>query len=193
MTTMRRMAVASSVVVLASLASPSEAGAVEHQHQLGLDPSLTLLKVENRSVAVGAGIGVHYTYGINDQFNVMAEGSFNLVNFGVSKDENLDPNQRYGRRPLTLSHVSAGIGYVIDVIRWVPYIGVLVGGYHLAGGDVDGSLFLPGIEAAAGLDYQFNRHWAAGIAGRQHVFVTALDEFPSFTTIMLRAQYQWGF
>lgn len=191
MKAMRRTALTLGALLM--LSTSREAGAVEHQHQLGLDPSLTLLKVENHPVTAGVGLGVHYTYGINDQWNVMAEGSFNVVNFTWSRDDSEDPNQSHARSPISLSHVSAGIGYVIDVIRWVPYIGVLVGGYRLAGGDIDGSLFLPGIEAAAGLDYQFNRHWAAGIAGRQHVFVTALDEYPSFTTVMLRAQYQWGF
>ena len=65
---------ASVAVVCALSASAREAHAIERQHHLGLDPSLSMLKVDDKSsISTGAGLGAHYTYGISDQFNFMAE------------------------------------------------------------------------------------------------------------------------
>ncbi len=96
-------------------------------------------------------------------------------------------------RPATVSHAAAGVSYVIDILRYVPYIGVQVGAYHLAGGTLDDPLVLPGVSAAVGIDYQFSRSIAAGIGARQHFMVSKLDTYPSYTTVLLRLEYMWGY
>jgi len=171
-------------------ASPREAQAVERQHHIGLDPSLAMLKVDDKStVSVGAGLGLHYTYGINDQFNLMVEANVARVAANQQQDDATTPHTR----PADVAHATAGVGYVLDVLQFVPYFGLLVGGYRLSGGTLDSALVLPGAELAVGLDYQLSRHWAIGLAGRQHLLFTKASTYPSYTTVMLRLEYMWGY
>lgn len=189
---MRLPLVALAGLAVASIlwASPREAHAIERQHHVGLDPSLSILKVDDKSTAsVGAGLGLHYTYGINDQFNVMAEMNVSRVAANQQQDDATSPHTR----PADVAHASAGVGYVIDVLRFVPYLGLLLGGYRLSGGTLENALLLPGVEAAVGLDYQLSRHWAVGLAGRQHMLFTKMSTYPTYTTVMLRFEYMWGF
>ena len=93
-----------------------------------------MLKVDDKStLSTGAGIGAHYTYGIDDQFNFMAELNASIVAADQKQDTPTSPHTR----PAEVDHALAGVGYVIDVLRWVPYFGVLAGGYRLSGGTLD--------------------------------------------------------
>jgi hypothetical protein len=178
------------LVALAGIAVPREAAAVEHQHHIGLDPSLAMLKVDDKSsLSVGAGLGVHYTYGISDQFNFMAEVNASIVAAKQQQDMPTSPHTR----PAEVDDALVGVGYVIDVLQWVPYFGVLAGGYRLAGGTLDNALVVFGGAAELGLDYQLSRHWAVGAAGQQHFLLTKMSTYPSYTTVMLRFEYMWGF
>jgi hypothetical protein len=94
-------------------------------------------------------------------------------------------------RPAGLADATVGVGYVLDVLRWVPYAGVLVGGYALTGGTIAGTKVLPGAGFALGLDYRLGRSWAVGFAFRQH-FVTEPSTYPSFTQLFARFEYTWG-
>ena len=58
---------------------------------------------------------------------------------------------------------------------------------------MDSALFLPGASVGVGLDYQLNRQFAVGVAGRQHLMFTKLDTYPSYTTVLLRFEYMWGY
>ena len=170
--------------------SPKVASAVERQHHVGIDPSLSILKVADKSTtSVGSGLSVHYTYGLSDQFNLMAE--LNASRVAMSQDQDQPSSPR--TRPTTVAHGLGGIGYVIDVLRWVPYVGILVGGYHLSGGTLDANALVFGGAVQLGLNYQLTRHWAAGASGQQHFLVTQLGRYPSYTTVMLRLEYMWGF
>ncbi len=174
----------------AAMTCAANAGAVENQHHIGLDPQLAILKIDDKStVDVGAGLGVHWTYGLDDQLNLMAEGSASLVAAKQKQDEPTSPHTR----PAEVDHLAFGVGYVIDVIRWVPYIAALGSAYRLAGGTLDHQLLVFGVELGAGLDYQLSRSWAVGIGGRQHMLLTKLSTYPSFTTVFLRVEYAWGF
>ncbi len=92
----------------------------------------------------------------------------------------------------TVSNVDVGLAYVLDVLRWVPWGAVELGGYALTGNPVGGSQVLPGAAIALGLDYRFDRSWAAGIVLRQHLLFTDTSTFPSFTQGLLRVGYTWG-
>ena len=185
-----RHALAATVACCVIGAATREAAAIERQHHLGLDPSLAMLKVGDKSsVSAGVGIGAHYTYGINDQFNFMAEINGSVVAANQQQDSPETPRTR----PAEVGYASAGVGYVIDILRWVPYIGLLAGGYRLSGGTLEKALLLPGLELAVGLDYQLSRHWAVGLAGRQHLMFTEASTYPSYTNVLLRLEYMWGF
>ncbi|MDB4938414.1 MAG: hypothetical protein JWP87_5386 [Labilithrix sp.] len=185
-----RVLLAPVALVVALAASPREAQAIERQHHLGLDPSLSMLKVDDKSsLSTGVGLGVHYTYGLNDQLNFMAELNASIVAANQKQDMPESPHTR----PAEVDHALAGIGYVIDVLRWVPYFGILAGGYRLSGGTLDKDLLIFGGAVQVGLDYQLSRHWAIGGAAQQHFLLTKMSTYPSYTNVMLRLEYMWGF
>jgi hypothetical protein len=184
---MRRLGVAVAAASLAAtLAAPARA--TEREHQLGADLGLSLLPIQDKSTMdVGAGVGAHYSYGLTDQFNFMAEANGSIVALGQSSGKGIPTT-----RPSTLTTAGVGLGYVLDITQWVPYFGVLLGAGMMTGGSLTSALFLPDAQIAVGLDYRLNRDWAFGVAGRQHMFVTELGEYPSYTTVTARFEYTWG-
>ncbi len=165
------------------------ASALGRQHHLGAETELAMLRIDDKSTAsVGAGLALHYTYGLNDQFNLMGEAGRALVARNQEQDGD-SPRTR----PASVDRLTFGVGYVLDVLRWVPYFGLLGGAYRLSGGTLNDALVLPGAEVAVGLDYLCSHRWTVGLAGRQHSFFTKLGTYPSYTTLGLRLEYVWGF
>lgn len=176
-------------VVLGALFTSEPARAIERQHHLGLGPQLSILAIADKSTAsVGAGVSLHYAYGLSDTWNLMVEGSWARV--AASQKE--DPPEAPKTRPEGADHAAAGIGYVLDVFKWVPYLSLLAGAYRLSDGTLTSDLWLPGVSAGLGLDYQLSRSFAIGVGAREHLMVTKLGTYPSYTTVMLRAEYMWG-
>lgn len=172
------------------LFTPSPAAAIERQHHLGLGPAFGMLVIDGKSTtSSGFGGGLHYAYGLTDQFNLTAEASSVIVALDQNQDFPYSPRNR----PAVVNHAVAGVNYVIDILRWVPYIGLHAGAYHLTGGTMNDALILPGAAVALGLDYQLSRLFAVGLAGRQHFMFTKLDTYPSYTTVLLRFEIMWGY
>jgi hypothetical protein len=168
-------------LVAAALAVTSQAGAVEREHQIGLELGVPMLVVQQGSsnnTLTGGTFGLHYTYGISDAINLVADGGTSLLPFGANS-------------LATTSNVDLGLAYVLDVLRWVPWGAAEVGGYYLTGNAVGGTQVLPGVALAIGVDYRFDRSWAAGIELREHLLFTD-STFPSFTQGLLRVGYTWG-
>jgi hypothetical protein len=183
-----RAAVAALVALGAATAATGRAGAVEREHQLGVEGGGAVLVIRGKSTSdVGGMVGLHYSYGLSDAFNLMAEGAFSLVALHQQLDQPTTPRTF----PASVCNLDVGLGYVFDVLRWVPYAALLVGGYALEGGTVDGVKVLPGAEIALGLDYRFDRSWAAGVAFRQHL-MSEPATYPSFTQAFARIEYTWG-
>jgi len=187
---MKALAAAALTIAAVSFAAPP-AHAIERQHHLGLGPSLGILSIDGKSTAsIGGGGSIHYAYGLSDQWNLTIEGGSVVVAANQKQDFEYSPKNR----PSTVDHAGIGIAYVIDILRWVPYVGLQGGMYRLAGGDaLAETLFLPGVSIGVGLDYQLNRQFAVGVAGRQHFMVSKLDTYPSYTTAVLRFEYMWGY
>jgi hypothetical protein len=80
---------------------------------------------------------------------------------------------------------------VFDVLRWVPWASLEVGGYALTGGTISGVKLLPGAALGLGLDYRLTRSWAVGASVRQHAFLP-LSTYPSYTQTFARFEYTWG-
>jgi hypothetical protein len=174
----------------AALLATSSAPAVERQHHLTLGPELAILKIDNKSTLdVGGGVAAAYAYGLTDQWNLIAEGAFAEVAANQGQDTPTSPKNR----PDGVDRGTVGIGYVVDILRWVPTFSVLAGGYRLHGGTLDGSLILPAASAGLSLDYQLSRKFAIGVSGRQHFFFTKMSTYPSFTTAVLRFEWMWGY
>jgi hypothetical protein len=175
-------------VVFASTALASPAWAVEHEHHLGVDVGGSMLVIGDKSTNdVGGTAMVHYTYGLSDEFDLMFEGAYSLVALGQTADSPRTP-QTY---PSWIANANVGIAYVFDVLTWVPYAGILVGGYGLSGGTIPGMKLLPGVEIALGLDYRLGSSVSVGVAARQHL-LSETDTYPSFTQLLARIEYVWG-
>lgn len=181
-------ALASAALVLALIAAASPARAVEHEHHLGIDFGGNLLVIDNKSTNdLGGTAMVHYAYGLSDAFNLMVEGSYSLEAIGQMADNPHTPKTY----PAWIANANVGIGYVFDVLTWVPYAGILVGGYGLSGGTIPTMKFLPGAEIAAGLDYRLGSSMAIGIAVRDHL-LSETDTYPSFIQVLARFEAVWG-
>jgi hypothetical protein len=176
------------LVFLALAFASSRADALERQHRVGVGLGFALLKVGDKaSVSAGLGGGFSYSYGLTDQFNLVAEGGYARVATSESSDATTPRT-----RPTDVWNGGIGVTYVLDVLRWVPYFGLLGAGYALTGGTIDRPKFVPGAVLALGLDYHINRSFAVGVAFRQHMLLGDISTYPSFTNVFARAEYVWG-
>ena len=188
---MKRPALFVLAFVLASVFSSfgREAHAIERQHHIGIAPQLAILSVDGKStMSVGGGGMIHYAYGLTDQLNFMVEASSAVV----AREQLQDSPEAKRNRPAGVDHASFGIGYIVDVFKYVPYVSLQGGVYRVAGGTVPEAILIPGVNIGLGLDYQLSRSLAVGIGGRQHFMISKLEEYPSYTTVFMRFEYMWG-
>ena len=165
-----------------------DAGAVERQHHVGAAGGLSILSIDDKSTtSVGGGGTLHYAYVLSDAFNLMVEGGYAVVALGEDKGGSIPAT-----RPQSLAHAGAGVGYVLDVLQWVPYVGLLGKGYVLEGGSLDKTKLSFGGALAAGLDFQATRSWASGAGVRKHFRFTVGSHYPSYSEALLRAELIWG-
>jgi len=174
-------------IALASAGLVRPALAVEREQQLGADLGGAMLVVSGKSTPdVGGVAGVHFAYGLSDAFNLMAEAEWSLVALHETGGAST-----LRTRPTWAANADVGVGYVFDVLRWVPYAGVLVGGYDLSGGTIAGTRLLLGAVIALGCDYRLDRALSVGVALRQHM-LSDTSTYPSFTQAFARVEYSWG-
>jgi hypothetical protein len=185
---MRGTRAAAVAVVLALAALPATARAVEREHAIGIDLGPAVLAVADKGSAdVGGTAGLHYSYGLSDAFNLVADANASLVALNEGGDSSTPRT-----RPTMLFGANAGLAYVLDVLRWVPWGALEIGGYAMNGGTIDGVHWLPGAVIALGLDYRLTRSWAVGAVLRQTMFFTEMSTYPSFTQVLGRFEYVWG-
>jgi hypothetical protein len=175
------------VMTVLPLAFARGAGAVEREHQLGVNVGLPLLTIADKSTPdVGAAFGIHYGYGITDQFNFLAELQYSVLALNVFPT---DPTTH----PAQMLNADVGVTYVLDVLRWVPYFGALAGGYMMYGGTVQPNpLLLPGAEIVVGLDYLVTPKWAVGVELSEHFLFTESTVYTSYSTAFARTEFRWG-
>lgn len=174
--------VAASVAVL--LLVPKRAMAYERQWHAGASFGYGLVHVYD-TTASGLGGGLHLTYGLNDAFNMMLE-----------VDATIHPGS-----DLLVAGAAVGPAYVLDVLQWVPYFGLLVGANDVwYRGEDCGTADLPpchaahlGIGVPVGLDYQVTRSFAIGAQVRYTILLLGDSSPISYLTAFARAEYVWGF
>ncbi len=171
-------------VALAALAAvvlgTSRAQAFERQWHLGGGLGIATLK--GSGSAVNPAANLYAAYGLSDMFD--------------ARLELLGTSHRLGTQRTEILSASAGIAYKIDIIRWVPYVDVLVGYYGFVGGPSPlGHYGEPGASLGLGLDYSFSRSVAVGGQLRYHAFLRhppqSLGDAPYFSALV-RAEYRWG-
>lgn len=95
----------------------------------------------------------------------------------------------YPGTPLTYSgHLTAGLTYLFDVLKYVPYANLGVGAIAIGGGDLDPEVSAL-LELGAGLDVLHSRSFSYGVQLRFESFL----EQTSFFTVGVRASWRWGF
>jgi len=176
-------------LAVASFVLAAPASAVEREHALGVDAGGAIFMVNDKSSPdIGGSAGVHYTYGLTDAFNLVADAGWSLVALNETLTDPTTPRTR----PTNVTNVDVGLAYVLDVLQWVPWGALEIGGYALQGGTIEGVKALPGAAIAVGLDYRLNRSWAIGVTAREHLLFTEMSTYPSFLQGLFRFQYVWG-
>ncbi|KYG05654.1 hypothetical protein BE21_39370 [Sorangium cellulosum] len=174
---------AAASLALAALLAPSRADAFERQWHAGASIGYALLA--DGGTYPGLGGGLHVAYGLTDAFNAIVE---------------LDTASHPGGDLMFLG-ASAGATYVIDILQWVPYIGLMTGAYDSVRLAPCGSYGRPschrgqfGVSVPFGIDYAFNRQFAAGFAGKYTLLLPGAGDGPgSYFTAFARAEFLWGY
>lgn len=165
------------------VATPAQA--FERQWHLGAAGSFV---VPNDDRARGYGPGLYGSYGISDVFDVRGELKASF-------------HPELGKRDAFSVYSGAlGLCYKVDILEWIPYVGVRAGYFRLTGG-----LLQPGAPKAAeldewaqgggfvggfaGFDHAFSRSFAAGV----EVATDQLLPAGLLSSVSLRAEYRWGY
>jgi len=162
--------------------APSRADAFERQWHAGA--SLGYVALIGRDVFHGFGGGLNLTYGLTDAFNLMAE---------------IDVTGHPSASALFASG-GVGVGYVVDILQWVPYVGLLVGAADIA--DLSGTCgakdtpacqrFWFNLEAPFGLDYTVSRSFAIGVAGHYQLLFSGSTPVQGIGAFA-RVEYLWRY
>jgi hypothetical protein len=128
----------------------------------------------NEKSGVGGLVGVDYQRGFGDSFWLRAGVGGGLV--GV--------NGRAGYAMVG----TVGLTYAVDILKYVPYVGVGVGGVLVGGGALSSQID-PVIDLAAGIEMQESPSLSFSLEGR-------LESLWSKTTLFIigpRVSFKWGY
>ena len=166
--------------------APSTAHAFERQWHLGGGAGVTSFAHDYK---LGPALGLNAAYGLSDMFDARVEllGSTHVLSSPL-----------FANLPQTRAELftaSAGVTYKLDVLQWIPYKNVLVGYRHVAGALSPTAEYRRDDLAAGillGLDYSASRSFGLGLSWRGDSALSKLSATESMT-LMLRAEYHWGF
>jgi hypothetical protein len=192
--------------VLGVVLSARRADAFEREWHLGAGLGAVLPK---DAYGAGGAVALHLAYGLSDMFDARLEARTSLHQLS---EDNLRAQPEERRRDyvlseeriralteetLSFSQATVGVAYKLDIIEWVPYLGVRAGYYRFGTKPFEGA-FAPGeayeqsggvIGTMLGVDYAFSR--SAGI-GLELDYDTLLPTGGAFGAL-LHAEYRWGF
>lgn len=173
-------------VALGTLASPATARAFERQWHVGAGGGLVL---PSRGHHPGPAASLHAAYGLSDMFDARLELRSSLhEEKSAPRDDQAMPAP--DEPPNSLSQLALGLAYKVDIIEWVPYLGVRAGYYRFGVAPQGGYARHGGmIGAVLGMDYAFSRSAAVGA---EIDYDTLLPEGGALAT-QLHFEYRWGF
>jgi len=166
------------------LAVPRQARAFEREWHLGGGLGATAYP---HYYSLGPALGLNAAYGISDVFDVKVEAQSSYHRYSLGHGA---PSE--GAEPFSLA---AGLSYKLDILQWIPYGALLVGYQHVSGKLPLGEPFRRDDALAAivlGLDYAVTRNFGLGGSVRSDFLFSTPGEGEA-VTVLLRAEYHWGF
>ncbi len=161
--------------LLCARAHPAAAG--EDDRSLSLSGSYATYSIPDHAPA-GAALGLEYERGFSDAMSFRVGGGGGIYFASLGED---------GKTSYS-THATVGITYLFDVVRYVPYATVGLGGIWIFGGGQDAKLNAL-VEFGVGLDILQSRRFSWGVQARLESFV----QETSFFTAGVRATWRWGF
>ena len=166
------------VLVLMLAPGVARAGKGESAFSAGVGGGTFTLPGEEEDETIhptaGGVVSAEYERGLSEALSLRVEGWGGL----------------YGGGGLSWSGAAAaGIVYRFDVLKYVPYAALELGGSYVGGGPVPEAVLDPIVAIAGGVDFLRSRERSWGIEGRVASF------FGDTTLVSLGARYtfRWGF
>lgn len=170
----RGSAALAAALVLAALDAPP-AAADEGEHALSVGLGFARFSIPEHD-GDGGGLTVEYERGLSDAFWLRVSSSGSVHRGGDQQGTGYAGN------------LVGGLTYVVDVLRYVPYLHAGVGAVALGGDSFDLEIH-PMAEIGVGLDILARRGLSYGFFARAGTF---LDE-SAFITAGFRLTWRWGF
>jgi hypothetical protein len=168
-----RLALAASFGLVLLL--PAAAAAEEGESALSIGGGLATFTIPDHG-GLGGMIGGDYERGLSDAFWLRASVAGAI--YGGSDDEGA----------IYAGRATIGLTYVVDVLKYVPYIHLGLGGLALGGPEVDAEIRPLG-EIGVGLDVLSRRGLSYGPFARLQ---SSFDE-GAFVELGARMTWRWGF
>lgn len=165
-----------SLAASAHVLSSGSARAIEREWHLGGGAGIA---VPSGQYALGPALEAYAAYGISDLFDVRLD--LMAARHGIEQG---DAVQAFSG--------SLGLVYKIDVIQWVPWVGVS-GGYYVATpsplprAGLPEASWLGGV--TAGVDYALTRSVGLGVSFREDFL---FEEGANVTLLFFRGEYRFG-
>jgi hypothetical protein len=179
--TLFRSLLASAALAAASLSARPASAYEEQWHFGGGVGAAKFMRIDS---PYAPAVGVHAAYDVSDMFD------FRLELMGSQHAFTDSEKTRF-------YSAAVGIMYKIDVLEWVPYVGI-TGGYYAFDGRVWPRSLKQhelGMSIPLGLDYTISRSFGVGAQIRYHGFLSdpmnSLTDAPFFTAL-IRAEYRAG-
>jgi hypothetical protein len=155
---------------------PRSADAFEREWHLGAGAGIT----NGNGLSLSPAVAAYAAYGLSDVFDARLE----IAARGYHVGSRQNPN--------ALSTM-AGVAYKLDVLRWVPWVGVYAGYlvfFDAPRADLPFERGDVALGLGAGLDYGVSRDFGLGFSLRsdQALSRSSASNFDA----LLRAEYRWG-
>jgi hypothetical protein len=175
----RRFRFARAVVTLAgvfgTLLVGARADAFERQWHFGAGGGIASA---GDGYALGPAIGLHAAYGLSDVFDARLEL---LVSQHARASAGLPVDRFYGGK--------LGVAYKLDVIQWIPYVGVSAGFLGVVEPRAPYRATQATLGLVGGLDYAVARSFGLGVVATADY---VLGPTATMTAGLLRAEYRFG-
>lgn len=153
----------------------AEAGAFERQWHLGGGAGVVL---PSGPYALAPAAGAYASYGVSDAFDVKLQ--LTLARAAAEPDLS---SYRYG--------AYAALAYKLDVIQWIPYLGIRAGAVGITDPVPPFEALSPSIGGIAGVDYAMSRSLGFGLElSLDYLLAGSSNELLG---ALLTAEYRFGY